>query len=342
MPKTKIALFLLFAMAFVIAGCGGDGKKESGESMDTPMAEETGYVARVNGDEIGAKEVSQELSMLRQQMAGRVSSQQLDSMEPMLRQQAVANLVNRALLEQAADREDITVTPGEVDAKYDEIKGNFPNEEAFIQQLNRSNMTPEEFRVEVERGMKLEKLVESKTADVGEPTEEEAKEFYDSNTERFSSPERVRASHILVKVEEEDSELVRTQKKEKIEDLHRQLVAGADFAALARESSDCPSSAKGGDLGFFGRGQMVKPFEDAAFALETGQISPVVETRFGWHVIVVTEKEEAGVTGFSDARDSIIDYLASMKKQDAMNTYMTSLKESATIEYADSSLAPPQ
>jgi peptidyl-prolyl cis-trans isomerase C len=234
------------------------------------------------------------------------------------------------------------VTSGEIDAKFDEIKGNFPTEEAFIEQLNRSNMTPDEFRIEVARGMKLEKLVEMKTAGVLEPTEEEAKEFYDSNTERFSSPERVRASHILVKVEEEDSELVRTQKKEKIDDLHKQLVAGADFATLATGNSDCPSSAKGGDLGFFGRGQMVKPFEDAAFALETGQISPVVETRFGWHVILVTEKEDAGLTEFSDARDSIVDYLASMKKQDAMNEYMTSLKEAATVEYADSSLAPPQ
>jgi peptidyl-prolyl cis-trans isomerase C len=273
-------------------------------------------------------------------MAGRVSQQQLDSMEPMLKQQAVTNLVNRALLTQAAEAENITVTEDQVEAKYAEIKGNFPTEEAFEAQLSRSNLTTGEFRVEVERGMKLEQLVEMKTSDVAEPTEAEAREFYDSNSDRFSTPERVRASHILVKVEETDTEITKEQKKAKIDEIHAQLLAGGDMAALAAENSDCPSKSKGGDLGFFGRGQMVKPFEDAAFLLDVGEISPVVETRFGYHVIKVTDKEESGKTAFDEAMGSIIDYLADMKKQDAMNEYMTTLRDGADVEYADSALAP--
>ncbi len=340
MFRTKIAFILLFIMVAAIAGCGGDGKKESGESMDTPVTDKADFVARVNGVVIGDKEVSQELAMLSQQMVGRVSAQQLDSMEPMLKQQAVANLVNRALLAQAADRENITVTAEQGDAKYEEIRANFPDEEAFVAQLGRSNMTPEEFRVEVDRGIRLEELVGLKTAGVAAPTEKEARKFYDSNTQRFSTPERIRTSHILIKVEETDSELVREQKKTKIEELHARLVAGEDIATLATENSDCPSASKGGDLGFFGKGQMVRPFEDAAFALEPGEISPVVETKFGYHVIEVTEKEESSVTSFEDARDSIIDYLAEMKKQDEMNSYMTSLRERAEVEYADSAFAP--
>jgi len=340
MLRTKIAFILLFVMVAAIAGCGGDGKKENGESMDTPMTGQADFVAKVNGTVIGDKEVSQELSMLRQQMAGRVSQQQLDSMEPMLKQQAVANLVNRTLLTQAADKENIIVTAEQVDGKYDEIKANFPDEETFEAQLSKSNMTPEEFRVEVEKGMKLEELVDMKTADIATPTEAEAKELYDSNLERFTTPEKVRASHILITVADTDSDATREQKKAKIEDIRAQLLAGGDMATLAMQNSDCPSKDKGGDLGFFGRGQMVQPFEDAAFALEVGEISPVVETRFGYHVIKVTEKEEAGSTAFEDVKDSIIDYLADMKKQDEMNTYMTSLRDAAVIEYADSALAP--
>jgi peptidyl-prolyl cis-trans isomerase C len=261
-------------------------------------------------------------------------------MEPMLKQQAVANLVNRSLLTQAAKMENVTVTDDEVNDKYEEIKANFPDEATFVAQLERSNMSPDEFRVEVERGMKLEELVDMKTAQVEAPTEAEAKEFYDSNSDRFTAPEKVRASHILITVADTDSEITREQKKAKIDDIHAQLVAGGDMAALAMANSDCPSKDKGGDLGFFGRGQMVKPFEDAAFALEPGEISPVVETRFGYHVITVTEKEEAGTTSFEDVKESIIDYLADMKKQDEMNTYMTSLRDAAVIEYADSAFAP--
>jgi len=340
MLRTKITVILLFVMVAAIAGCGDDGKKESSESMDTPMGDGAGYVAKVNGVVIGEKELSQELAMLKQQMAGRVSAEQLGSMEPMLKQQAVANLVNRALLTEAAKNENIAISDDQVDAKYEEIRANFPDEETFIAQLSRSNMTVDEFRVEVERGMKLEELVNIKTADITAPTAEEAKEFYASNSDRFTTPERVRASHILITVAETDTEITREQKKAKIDDLHAQLVAGADMAALAMANSDCPSKDKGGDLGFFGKGQMVKPFEDAAYALDVGQISPVVETQFGYHVIKVTEKEEAGTTDFSEVEASIIDYLADMKKQDEMNTYMTSLRDVASIEYADSAFAP--
>ena len=340
MLRKKIAFILLFVMVAAIAGCGGDEKKESSESMDTPMGDGAGYVATVNGVIIGEKELSQELAMLKQQMAGRVSAEQLGSMEPMLKQQAVANLVNRALLTEAAKNENIAISDDQVDAKYEEIRANFPDEETFIAQLSRSNMTVDEFRVEVERGMKLEELVNIKTADISAPTAEEAKEFYASNSDRFTTPERVRASHILITVAETDTEITREQKKAKIDDLHAQLVAGADLAALAMANSDCPSKDKGGDLGFFGRGQMVKPFEDAAYALDVGQISPVVETKFGYHVIKVTEKEEAGTTDFSEVEASIIDYLADMKKQDEMNTYMTSLRDASSIEYADSAFAP--
>lgn len=89
---------------------------------------------------------------------------------------------------------------------------------------------------------------------------------------------KVRASHILVETEQE------------AKDLMAQIKNAEDFAKLAAEHSLCPSGANGGDLGFFGRGMMVKPFEDAAFELETGEVSDPVQTQFGWHLILVTEK----------------------------------------------------
>jgi peptidyl-prolyl cis-trans isomerase C len=188
----------------------------------------------------------------------------------------------------------------------------------------------------------LEEFIDLKTVGIEAPTEEEAREFYESNIGRFEMPERVRASHILIKVNQNDTEVVKNRKMATIDSLHAELLGGADMAELARANSECPSSSKGGDLGYFGRGQMVKPFEDAAFALDVGEISPVVETKFGYHIIKVTEREEPEVTGFEEVKDSIIDYLAEMKKQDIMNRIVDELKEQASIEYADSTLMPAE
>ncbi|HSG27979.1 MAG TPA: peptidylprolyl isomerase [Candidatus Krumholzibacterium sp.] len=174
------------------------------------------------------------------------------------------------------------------------------------------------------------------TADLEKADETKAREFYDSNTERFAKPEQIRASHVLLKVEPADTEETRAAKRKSIEDIRARLVAGEDFATGASEHSDCPSAANGGDLGYFGRGQMVKPFEDAAFALQLNEISPIVETRFGYHVIKVTEKTPGGMTPFEDVSMDIAQYLDGMTRQQELEKYVTALRDVATIEYADS------
>ncbi len=107
----------------------------------------------------------------------------------------------------------------------------------------------------------------------------------------FSKPEQVRASHILVKVAPQATREEKDAAREKIKEILEQAKAGKDFAALAKAYSECPSGEKGGDLGYFGRNEMVQPFEDVAFTLPVGVVSDVVETRFGYHLIKVTDKK---------------------------------------------------
>ena len=109
---------------------------------------------------------------------------------------------------------------------------------------------------------------------------------------RIKKPEQVKASHILVKVDAGADEAKKAEARKKIQEIQQKVKAGGDFEALATENSDCPSKAKGGDLGFFERGQMVKPFEEAAFALKPGEVSGIVETQFGYHIIKVQEKKD--------------------------------------------------
>lgn len=327
-------------MAFAIQGCGGKGKSEGDNSAGSAgtgdAAADGKTVVTVNGLKISEGEVSQETRLMMQQMSGRMDPAQLQSMSAEIRRHAVTNIVNRTLLRQAADREGMTVTKAEEQGRIDEIKANFPDSAAFNTQLENSGLTMEGFKKEIVYSIKIESLIEKMTSGLPKPTEADAREFYDSNTEQFVSPERIKASHILIKVAPEDTDMIKAEKRKRLEEIRARLVRGEDFAKVAAENSECPSSASGGDLGFFGRGQMIKPFEDAAFSLKTGVLSEIVETTFGFHVIKVTEREKATTTAFADVKSNIVEYLENMRKQQEVEKYIGALRDLAKIEYADS------
>jgi peptidyl-prolyl cis-trans isomerase C len=106
---------------------------------------------------------------------------------------------------------------------------------------------------------------------------------------------------------------------------------------LAKEFSECPSNIKGGDLGYFGRGKMVKPFEDAAFALKTGEVSDIVETRFGYHLIKVVDKKPASVMGYEDVKDQVGQFLKKQKTGKELKGYIEELRKKAVIEKVSAS-----
>ncbi len=160
----------------------------------------------------------------------------------------------------------------------------------------------------------------------------DAKKFYDENSEKFKQDESVKASHILIGVDAAASAEDKKKAKEKADGILKKIKAGDDFAALAKSDSTCPSSKQGGDLGLFSKGQMVAPFEKAAFALKPGEVSDVVETQFGYHIIKLTEKKEAGTTKFDDVKTKIVDYLKNQKIQKGIGDYLAELKSKAKIE----------
>ena len=158
----------------------------------------------------------------------------------------------------------------------------------------------------------LQREIESR---VKTPTEKDIEQYYQTHADEFKQAKQVRASHILVENE---------AAAKKIE---AKLKAGADFATLAKESSSCPSSAKGGDLGFFTRDRMVKEFADVAFKLKKGEVSSPVKTKFGYHVIKVVDIKEAGVTPLDEVKDSIKNKLIQSQKSQVFQDYITSLKK---------------
>ncbi len=153
-------------------------------------------------------------------------------------------------------------------------------------------------------------------------TEAQAKAAYQDQIAKIAPEPEVRARHILLKTEQEAKDVV------------KQLKNGADFVELAKKSSDGPSAQTGGDLGYFSRGQMVKPFEDAAFALKPGQISDPVQTEFGWHVIKVEDRRNRPVPAFDEVKDQLTASLV----QNQLKTVVQGLRSSAKVEIVDPEL----
>ncbi len=138
-------------------------------------------------------------------------------------------------------------------------------------------------------------------------SDEELRKYYDEHSTEFARPEQVRARHILLKFTPERTE---EQARQQLEDAKKKIQAGADFAILAAQLSDDGSKERGGDLDFFGRGQMVKPFEDAAFGAKIGDLVGPVSSEFGAHLIQVTDRRAGGVTPFAEAKEQISNRLS--------------------------------
>lgn len=252
-----------------------------------------------------------------------------------IRDGIVKQFVDRSLLAAAAEKQGIEPEEGKMEEIISDISSNLPDGMTFDQALQMRGMTVAKFKEEINSDLKIEKLVESRLGTIPEVKEEEAKEFYQSSKDQFSAPETVEARHILVMVDKDADKKTRNEKKEEAEKYRKQLLEGADFAQLAKENSSCGSASNGGNLGLIKKGQMVPEFEKAAFSQEVGKIGPLVESKFGYHIIEVLDKNEAGPVPFEEVKQDIIDYLGKQKEQQVILSYIEELKEKADIKYSD-------
>jgi peptidyl-prolyl cis-trans isomerase C len=254
----------------------------------------------------------------------------------LLRKQVIDSLINEELLVQESNKQGITVSADLINDEIERIKSQFPGEEEFNKALEQRQMTGDDLRKKLERRQAIQQLLE-KEVPVGEdPTEADKEKFYTDNPEMFTSPESVRASHILIKLKPDADQEATSEANKKIKDIQDKLDAGEDFAELAKTHSEGPSNVKGGDLGYFTRGKMVKPFEDAAFTLKTGETSPVVQTDFGLHLIRVTDRKSEETVAYKDAEADIARMLVQDDRRNRFEAYMEDLKSKADIQQPDS------
>ena len=299
-----------------------------------PQRDPSTVLVTVGDTKLTLGEVEKQLAPMMAQMG---DDPRMESMKGRFYQQAAERFVMRTLLTQEADRRKIKVSDAEVNEAISTITNRIPAGMTLESALARDGKTVDEFRKDLTAELRIKSLVESEVPTNSVVSEADVTALYEKQKDHMAAPETVSARHILIKTDKSDAESVRAEKKAKAEGLRKQLVDGADFAKLAKENSDDPGSKEhGGDLGSFSRGQMVKPFEDAAFSQATNAIGQVIESDFGYHIIQVTEHKAAGTSSLADIKPRLVEYLKQKKQMELFEKFMAGLKSKVTITYDDS------
>jgi peptidyl-prolyl cis-trans isomerase C len=287
----------------------------------------------VNGTAITEGEVAAEV----QQMASRMPPQYLEQNRDRIRQQTLDRMIVMRLLDEKIKATGIVVTEKEVSEQINQIAAQQGMSlDDFKAMLKTRGMNFDEWKkqMQFERRVQFQKLFEAEFAAQLSVTDNDANNYYAANIKQYATPQQVKASHILIKPDPNgDPNEGKVKALAKAQDLLKQVKAGADFAELAKANSSCPSSTKGGDLGFFGKGRMVPAFDKAVFALNVNEVSDVVETRFGYHIIKATDHKEASTKSFAEAKEDIIKMLKQRKQGELAQKYVASLKAQANIVY---------
>jgi peptidyl-prolyl cis-trans isomerase C len=290
--------------------------------------------AVVNGVEISEEAVSFELDRLvRFYMSHSMSMEDVKKNLPKLEEKALEQAIGAKLLLDRSAQLDIPVSAADIDAEIAKVVMQVGGEENYRKALAAQNITEEAFRKELEKGARVNKLVEQACSSVPDPTEEEVTACYEARKDEFVSPHEVLCQHILVKTAEDDIPEAKSAAFEKIRAIRERVVAGGDFAAEAKANSDCPSGAEGGSLGWFGRGMMVPEFDKAAFEMKKGEVSDIVTTQFGYHIIYKADERGGEAKTLVDVHDQLKDLLRHEARGRAMDAFVAELRENATIEY---------
>ena len=246
------------------------------------------------------------------------------------KEKILEQMIDEKVLIHEAKKKNMKVSKKEIEDGINEIKKRFTTEEEYNQELARQGLLGKKFEEQVKEQLMVIKLIDQEVkGKVVPPTDSEIEDFYKQNESEMVEPEQVRVRHILIKVSEN------TDKKEalkRIGEVLKEVKKGkTSFAELAKKYSEDPSAARGGDIGFFIRGQMVRKFEEVAFGLNVGQISDVVETEYGYHIIQCVEKKAAEKKSLDEIRDYLRNFIFQKRMEERYEKWLRRLRDTASI-----------
>ena len=254
------------------------------------------------------------------------------SLKERLKDNIVRRLIDMELINQQAKAMGIEVTDQETKDRWEKHRTRYGTDEAFTAFLERAGTTEEDIREQFTANLLREKLFGKVASEVA-IDDAEVRKFYDDNVRRYTEPEQIKASHILIRKKPGAKDKQIAEAKAKAKDVLRQVKAGKKtFAELAKTNSEDVTKARGGELGWFAKGRMVKPFEEAAWKLKNGQVSNVVETSFGFHVIKREDFKASRTKPFKEVEPLIRRSLSARKRNQAIQDAMKKWRADASIE----------
>ncbi|MGO9137448.1 MAG: peptidylprolyl isomerase [Syntrophales bacterium] len=347
-------VILFFIVVLTLGGCGSKDEKQASTQTDLPKTEAppseeavsanpsapgvaptggSAVVIDVDGSKLTQSQVEADIKKIMTAKKKQIPADRLAQAKENARKQVLSDFTVRTLLTNEVRKLNISASDAEVKQAEETVKNDLLIKGTTIEDLLKKNkMTREQFQEDLRFRIKISKLVMMQMSSKSKPTDKEINEFYQKNRDKFKMPESVHVRHILVAKAPGDDDKIKAEKKAKAEDLRRQLLAGANFAEIAKMNSDCPSKETGGDLGVFTRGEMVKQFENAAFSQEVNAIGPVVETEYGFHIIQVLEHHAPKALALDDSvKGNISAFLEQQKQQETFEAILKKLRAKAKI-----------
>jgi len=306
--------------------------------FNEPKMDPSALVVTVNGTKITAGQIDTVLDARLEQMASRIPPNMKDQYRQQMRKRLVEQMVIEEILTQKEKTLNITVSQADVNAQVQEqMKSQNLNLDEFKALLKNYGTTYTEFEQNMRKKLMFEKLMEGEfKSKIKEANDAAIKAFYNENSDQFKEPESIHTKHILIKpADGNDPNKAKAEAKVKAEEVLKKVKDGGNFEELAKEYSACPSAKNGGDLGDAPKGSFVPAFEKAAYALEPNQVSDVVETEFGYHIIKLIGHKDANTVSLDQAKEKIAQHLSNQQKQEVVVNYIQKIKKEADIKFTD-------
>lgn len=309
-------ILLVMVVVFIVSIFYGLGQYRSSGSRSQQAGN---IIAQVNGVGINYQQWHNVFMNFVSQYDSQTLSGISDELLASIKNSITEQLINSTLLYQYAEKEKIDIPASRINDEIEQIKSSFGSEQDFNNALRRNNLTLNQLKESLKNQYMVDQAIHNEYAQIT-ISDEEIAQYYEEYESFFFQPEKRKISHILVE-DKEEAELLLNQLNDGI----------IDFETTAKEKSICPSAEKNGDLGYISRGQMVPEFEEASFSLEAGNLSDIVKTEFGYHIIKCYDTQEEKQLSLEEAGDNIKSILTSQKQNERIDELIAQLREDADI-----------